>query len=94
MIEMVGNTTQSLFKVEFRGDLNFVGKLRALSVELLDSGKSLYEAEDFVHQYCGQSYYEKYGDAVHAIVEDVYNNKVRSEQPLYFDYREGNRMYI
>lgn len=90
---MIEITAQSLFKVEFKGDLNFVGKLRALTIELLNNDKNLYEAEDFVHQYCGQSYYEKYGEAVHAIVEDVYNNKVRSEQPLYFDYREGSRMY-
>lgn len=58
----------------------------------------LYEAEEIIKlsvidEY-GISYYEKYGEGIHAMIEEVYNDKIRSTHPLIINSNiNGSMMY-
>lgn len=65
-------------------------KIRKLAETLAKDGVDLYTAEamvkDTVIEKYGNSYYSKYGEAIHIIVEEVYNDMERLKNPLPDEY--------
>lgn len=71
------------------GNIKFAEEIKSVAVHLSRAGKSLYQAQNevkaFVIRKCGGDWYYKWGDAVQAIVEDVYNDAVREHSGVQTD---------
>ena len=73
-------------KIRCNGNVKLASELEQIAKELCCTGMSLYDAENYIKMYVidnfGIEWYEKSGEAVHVIVEEVYNDAIRSEQPV------------
>lgn len=72
---------QSGYIMVYGGD-----EIRKLAETLANDGVDLYSAEAMVKntviEKYGDSYYSKYGEAIHIIVEEAYNDMERLRNPL------------
>lgn len=78
-------------KIRYKGNLEYASKIEKDVEVLINKNIGLYEAEEIIKNKIidknGLDYYLNYGEAIHTIIEEAYNNKERSDNVVYnFSY--------
>lgn len=75
------------FRLQFHGNVNLMKDIKGVVKGCLNKNLSLYNAEsqvkDYIMRRFGFDFYVKSGEAIHAIVEEVYNDAERAKHPFY-----------
>lgn len=74
-------------KIRYKGDLEYALKIEKDTKILINKNIGLYEAEEIIKNKIidknGLDYYLNYGEAIHTIIEEAYNNKERSNNAFH-----------
>jgi hypothetical protein len=74
-------------KIRYKGDLEYASKIEKDVKALINKNIGLYESEEIIKNKIihknGLDYYINYGEAIHTIIEEVYNDKERRNNALY-----------
>jgi hypothetical protein len=78
-------------KIQYKGNLGYASKIENDVRVLANKNISLYEAEEIIKNKIinknGLDYYIDYGEAIHIIIEEAYNDKERYNNASYnFSY--------